>query len=153
MEDFIMYFAKNLNPSDISGNADNANETIIFFDGVCGLCNRAVDLLIRLDKKNIFKFAPLQGETAQSLLNVETISKKESVVLYDQGKIYKNSTAVIRILIRLKGFWKTSYIFFIVPAFIRDFIYHWIAYNRYKWFGFHKTCRLPMPDELEKFLP
>jgi predicted DCC family thiol-disulfide oxidoreductase YuxK len=133
-------------------NTANINP-IVFFDGVCGLCNRAVDLLIRLDKKNIYKFAPLQGKTAQTLLNEETISKKESVVLYDQRKIYKNSTAVIYILIRLGGLWKTFYIFFIIPAFIRDYFYRQIANNRYKWFSIHKSCRLPTPDEVKKFLP
>ncbi len=123
---------------------------IIFFDGVCGLCNKSVDFLIVRDKKQIFLFAPLQGETAKQKL--PPVADMESVVLLDEKGMHDKSTAALKILIRLGGIWKLSVIFFAVPKFIRDPIYNVIAKNRYKIFGKKESCRLPTPEERVRFL-
>ena len=127
------------------------NKPIIFFDGVCGLCNKFVDFLIVRDKKQTFLFAPLQGLTAKQSL--PTIADMESVLLLDpSGSLCDKSTAAIKILIRLGGIWKLAGIFFVVPKFIRDPVYSVIAKNRYKIFGKKESCRLPTPEERSRFL-
>lgn len=127
-------------------------ENIVFFDGVCSFCNQSVDFLIKIDKKNRLKFASLQGETAKSKLNQSTLDQIDSIVYYQESKIYTKSKAIIKLLIDIGGIWKVAYLGYIIPNFIRDYLYDLIARNRYKWFGKRETCRLPNEEEREKIL-
>lgn len=127
-------------------------ENIVFFDGVCSFCNQSVDFLIKIDKKNCLKFASLQGETAKSKLNQSTLDKIDSIVYYQNSKIYTKSKAIIKLLMDIGGIWKVAYLGYIIPNFIRDYLYDLIARNRYKWFGKRETCRLPNEEEKGKIL-
>jgi predicted DCC family thiol-disulfide oxidoreductase YuxK len=125
---------------------------IIFFDGVCNLCNGFVDFLIRRDTQKKLSFASLQGETARENLPSEKIKSLSSVILWDNGVIYEESAAVLRVFFYLGGCWKLFLIFHVVPQALRDFVYRWVAKNRYHWFGQKETCRLPTDQEKSRFL-
>ena len=128
-------------------------ENIVFFDGVCGLCNYFVDFIIRQDKHNQLLFAPLQGETAAKKLNLNQAKNFDTVIFSKNGKLHFKSGAGIRILYTAGGFWKISIVLLIIPPFIRNFVYDIIANNRYKWFGKKESCRMPTKEERAKFLP
>ncbi|MBL7960506.1 DUF393 domain-containing protein [bacterium] len=125
---------------------------IIFFDGVCGLCNRAVDFLIRHDKNRVFLFAPLQGETALRELPGALTHNPETIVCKDIEALYYKSDAILHIMIKIGGIWKLTTLFYIIPRFIRDFFYDVVANNRYKVFGKKASCRMPSPEERTLFL-
>ena len=127
---------------------------IIFFDGVCGLCNRSVDWIIRRDQYAIFRFAPLQGDTARERFGIESGADLKTIVLLDEHGQHRRSDAVVAILRRLGGFWRVcGALLWIVPRPIRNWGYDVIACNRYRWFGQHDTCRMPTPAERARFLP
>ena len=123
---------------------------IVFFDGVCVLCNASVDFLIRKDKKGILKYASLQSDLARKALSEDIFLKAglDTVIFLSDGKITDQSTAILKILGHLPFPWSLAVIFLPVPKFIRNFVYRIIARNRYKWFGKRETCR--MPDETTK---
>ncbi|WP_242086959.1 thiol-disulfide oxidoreductase DCC family protein [Aestuariivivens sediminis] len=131
------------------------NNKLILFDGVCNLCNGAVRYVIRHDKKAFFMFAAMQSDTGQDLIKVFNIDteKTDSIILYTpkQGITYK-STAVLKIMSKLGFPINLSVIFFIVPEFIRNWIYDFVARNRYKWFGKQETCMVPTPKLKRRFL-
>lgn len=126
---------------------------LIFFDGICHLCNSFVDAIITRDKDARFQFAPLQGETAKKILTSVDISRLESIVLVENEQKYRNSEAVLRILTKLGGPYKLFYGAYLMPTFIRDALYSWVARHRYAWFGQRDSCRLPTPEEKERLLP
>jgi len=130
------------------------DEPIILFDGVCNLCNNAVKFVIKRDKKSSIKFAPLQSETGQQLLQQYNlpIIEMNSFFFIENNKAYDRSTAALRVCRHLKGLWPLCYGLIIVPKFIRDSIYDWIAKNRYKWFGQKDTCMIPTPELRSRFL-
>jgi predicted DCC family thiol-disulfide oxidoreductase YuxK len=125
---------------------------VVFFDGVCGLCNKTVDFLIKWDEDRVLRYAPLQGYTARRLLTKLQVEDLDSVVYYRDGKYLVRSTAVLRLLLDVGGWWKLLSIFLIMPAFVRDAVYYFIANRRYKWFGKSDTCRMPTPEERTLFL-
>jgi predicted DCC family thiol-disulfide oxidoreductase YuxK len=128
-------------------------ERIVFFDGVCGLCNRFIDRLLTMKGSGTLRFAPLQGSTAQDRLPAGMADALNSVVYLREGVVLQRSDAALRVLTDLGG-WNSVYrVLFIVPRPLRDFVYDWIARNRYRWFGKHETCRLPTPEERARFLP
>jgi predicted DCC family thiol-disulfide oxidoreductase YuxK len=137
-------------PSTKSVDLDTTS--VLFFDGVCNLCNKTVDFLIRRDKKNVLRFSPLQGTTAKELLPKEMVEALPSVALVDKTGTYQRSAAILRVVAKLGGLWPLVLVFLVVPAPIRDVIYNWIGKNRYKWFGQKDSCRLPTPAERAKFL-
>lgn len=125
----------------------------ILFDGVCNLCNGSVNWVIDHDKKNLFHFTALQSAFAKKRLQeIGHADYMDSIVLDDDGQIFTESDAVIRILKHLGGVYSLAVIFLIVPKFIRDFFYRVIAKNRYKWFGKQDVCRIPTPELKAKFL-
>jgi predicted DCC family thiol-disulfide oxidoreductase YuxK len=130
----------------------HSSQNIIFFDGVCNLCNHWVDFLIRKDKRNVFLYAPLQSSTADRLLSNKDTTFMSSVIYYTNGKVFYKSDAVLQLLWDLGGLWKASIVLKLIPRFLRNFIYNWVAQNRYRWFGKKETCRLPTVEEREKFL-
>lgn len=128
---------------------------IILFDGICNLCNGTVQFIIKRDKKNLFRFASLQGDFGQETLKRlgMPVTNPHSFVLMEGDKIYTHSTGALRVLKHLGPFWSILYIFILVPRFIRDGVYNFIARNRYNWFGKKETCYLPTPNLKDKFLP
>ncbi len=121
-------------------------EKILFFDGVCVMCNGLVNFALKYDHRHIFRFAPLQGETAQKKIP-EYSKTLNTVVLVDETGIYSESDAIIRLLFGLGGFFRIAILLKIFPKIIRDKVYQWVAKNRYRWFGQNESCRLPTKEE------
>jgi len=127
--------------------------SVLFFDGVCGLCNASVHFVLKRDRHKHFRFAPLQGATAQRLLGATPDDPLKSVVLWERGSTYRRSTAVTRILFQLGGVWPVfGLLLWLIPRPVRDLGYEVIARNRYRWFGQYDACRLPSPTERQQFL-
>jgi len=129
-------------------------KSIILFDGICNFCNSSVNFIIGHDNKNRFKFASLQSDSGKKLLNrfgLDTENLK-TIILAEGDKYYTKTTAALRIAKQLRGTWKLCYVFIIIPPFIRNIFYNIIAKYRYRWFGKRDTCRIPSPEEKEKFL-
>lgn len=131
-----------------------AAEPVIFFDGVCGLCNRFIDFVISHDRAGAFRFAALQGETARERLPEADVRDLNTLVLCDELGVFRKSTAATRILVRLGGVWRVfGTILRIVPRPLRDAGYSLVARNRYALFGKKESCRMPTPAERARFLP
>jgi predicted DCC family thiol-disulfide oxidoreductase YuxK len=132
------------------------NHGIVLFDGVCNFCSRWVDLIMKHDKKDYFRFATLQSEIAKKLLDQKKIEEEnfpDSVILVESGQLFLKSDAGLRIHRRLGFPFSTLYLFIVFPKFIRDAVYDFIADNRYKWFGKKEDCRVPVTEEEKrKFL-
>lgn len=128
---------------------------ILFFDGVCNLCNSSVDWVMRRDRKHVFRFASLQGETAAQLVpEYANEAGLSTVVLVDEAGRHVRSTAAFRVLKRLGGIYGAlGTVGLAIPRPLRDWGYRVIAANRYRWFGQKDTCRLPTPEERSRFLP
>ncbi|MCY7290769.1 MAG: thiol-disulfide oxidoreductase DCC family protein [Ferruginibacter sp.] len=127
---------------------------VILFDGVCNLCNGAVQFVIKRDNKKQFMFASLQSEAGQHLLKKFQLPLQsfDSFVLIQNEKAYFKSTAALMIAKQLSGITKILYGFIIVPAFVRNAVYNFIAKNRYKWFGKKDNCIIPTPALTARFL-
>ena len=126
---------------------------VILFDGVCNYCNAMVNFAIRNDKKAILKFAPLQSQAGKRLKEEYKIAPGiDSVILIDQDKVYTYSDAAVRISKYLRWPAKILYGLLIIPKFIRQPFYKWVAKNRYKWFGKKEECMIPTPDVKARFL-
>jgi predicted DCC family thiol-disulfide oxidoreductase YuxK len=130
------------------------NNPVVLFDGICTLCNSSVQFLIRRDRQARLRFASLQSNFGQSVLQKFNLPQNNfsSFVLLEGEKIYLRSSAALRVTHYLGSFWKFFQIFWIVPPFVRDAIYDFIAKNRYKWFGKKPECMLPSPELKERFL-
>ena len=127
---------------------------VIFFDGVCNLCNGAVQYVIKHDTKKIFRFASLQSDSGQQLLQKNALPQTHftSFILLENDKVFTKSTAALKVARKLTGVVRLLYGFIIVPAFIRDAVYNFIARNRYKWFGKQESCMIPTPELKNRFL-
>lgn len=134
---------------------------VVFFDGVCGLCNRSVDFILSRDRRGAIRFAPLQGDTAKRVLSancrapsVKTQSFDTIVWLDSASREFVRSAAAVRILWRLSGvWWLIGWLLWLIPRPLRDVGYRLVAANRYRWFGKKEKCRFPSPAERERFLP
>ena len=131
------------------------DKKLILFDGVCNLCNTSVQYVIKHDKKNSFMFTALQSEVGQQIIkdyNIDT-SKTDSILLYTpQTGVVSKSTAALKIAQNLGFPQNVMSIFFIIPSFIRNGVYDYIAKNRYKWYGKKESCMIPTPQLKSKFL-
>ncbi len=129
-------------------------KSIIFFDGVCNLCNSSIDFIIRHDSKDKFLVGALQDSLSKEILSDFDVDPNylDSLVLLEENQIYYRSTAALKIAKQLSGITSLLYPFIFIPKLIRDPIYDWIGKNRYRWFGKKSTCRLPTPEEKAKFL-
>ncbi|HLT52996.1 MAG TPA: DUF393 domain-containing protein [Flavobacteriaceae bacterium] len=131
------------------------NKQLILFDGVCNLCNNSVQFVIKRDKKNQFLFAPLQGKAGKEVIEEFKIdtTKVDSIILYTplKGISYK-STAALKVASKLGFPVSLMSVFLIVPGFIRNWVYDFIARNRYKWYGKKDACMIPTPELKNKFL-
>lgn len=133
-------------------------EQIVLFDGLCNLCNHAVDFIIRRDKAGTFKFASLQSEEGITLCKrhnldpTSTTGALSTLILVRDQKAWTRSSAVLRIAKKLDGIWPLFSIFLIIPYPIRDFVYNLVSQNRYRMFGKRNTCRIPSTEEKARFL-
>ena len=127
-------------------------ELIIFFDGVCGLCNGFIDFIMKVDKKDLFSFSPLQSDFAAKMLPPEKVQNLDSVVVIIDGQIHTKSKAVLEVLNTLGGRWKLISILGVLPKGLLNIGYDLVASNRYKIFGKKETCRIPTPEERERFI-
>lgn len=127
---------------------------IVLFDGVCNLCNSAILFIIKRDKKDRFRFAPLESKLGKELLDQHGINPLEidSIVLVSGDSAFAKAGAALRISKHLSGLWPLLYCFIIVPKFISNLVYDFIARNRYKWFGKKESCMIPTPELKSKFL-
>ncbi|EQA44894.1 PF04134 family protein [Leptospira broomii serovar Hurstbridge str. 5399] len=129
---------------------------IVFFDGACNLCNASVTFLIDIDRKKRLHFASLQSATAQSFLtlteSIDLLGEGASIILYTKGRIFRKSRAILEIL-RLVGLpWSLGYAGIVIPPFILDWLYDFVAKRRYRWFGKSDSCRVPTAELKERFL-
>lgn len=129
-------------------------DNIIFFDGVCNLCNKSINRLIKNDVKKKFKFASLQSDFAMSFVPDQMINHKnlDTILLYKKGQFYDRSNAILNICKALGGGFNLFLIGYIVPRFIRDAMYRLVANNRYEWFGKEDQCMVPTDDLKDRFL-
>jgi len=127
---------------------------ILLFDGVCNLCNGAVNFIIDIDKKGVIQFASLQSAFGQELLRTHELPTQtfNSLVFVHKGKAYQKSTGVLLLAKELGGVYQLAVLLLVVPRFIRDFVYDQVAQNRYKWFGKSDSCRMPTPELKARFL-
>ena len=130
------------------------NKKIILFDGVCNLCDSTVTFVIKRDPRDVFRYTPLQSTTGAYLCEKYQIdtSKVDSIILIENNKAYIKSTAVLRVARYLTGIYPVFYVFLILPSFIRNWGYDYIAARRYTWYGKKESCMIPTPDLKAKFL-
>jgi predicted DCC family thiol-disulfide oxidoreductase YuxK len=122
---------------------ESPTHPVILFDGVCNLCNGAVQWIIRHDSAGIFHFATLQSREGQRL---------ESIILIDGQREYRRSRAFLHILRRLPRLEWLAYLGVTIPEPIRDEVYDWIASRRYRWFGKTDQCMMPTPEISARFI-
>ena len=130
------------------------SQPLVLFDGVCNLCNSIVSFTIKRDPEAKFLFASLQSTVGQALLKKYNLSVDDfdSFVLIEGHRAYSKSSAALRVVKRLKGFWPVLYVFIVVPRPTRDFVYDFVAKNRYRWFGRKDQCMIPTADVKRRFL-
>lgn len=134
---------------------DEPEHPVVFFDGVCNLCNGSVQFIIDRDPSGLFRFAPLQSDFARRQLTPHGVDpgNLDSVVLLQDGVVYQESGAVLRVARRLSGLWPVLfYVFIAIPPLLRNLGYRLIAKNRYRLFGREETCRIPTPELRARFL-
>lgn len=133
---------------------NNDQNAIVLFDGVCNFCNDSVNFIIERDSRKYFKFAPLQSDIAESLLEKYNINKADidSVIVIENDKAFTHSTGGLKIARQIDGAWKMFYVFIIVPKFIRDLGYKLFAKYRYRMFGKKDACMMPTPEIRERFI-
>ncbi|WP_339887198.1 DCC1-like thiol-disulfide oxidoreductase family protein [uncultured Flavobacterium sp.] len=131
------------------------DKKIILFDGVCNLCDKSVQVIIKNDKKDNFRFVALQSELGEKILNHINIdrSKTDSIILYEPGNAYYyKSQAAIKIAENMDGLYNLLGLFQYLPVSLSDTVYDYIAKNRYKWYGKKDQCMIPTKETLNKFL-
>lgn len=128
---------------------------IVYYDGLCGLCDGFVRFVVARDALGHFRFAPLQGQTARARLadKLDLESMKTVVLEQEDHGLRLKSDAVLAIVAGLGHGWQLAAVLRIVPSFLRDWVYDVVAKYRYRWFGKRESCRTPTPNELVRFLP
>lgn len=144
------------------GNRATIPQRLLLFDGVCNLCDRSVQFVIRHDRKGKFKFASLQSAYAEQILKkypeIAPFNKTGnnpdwgSIVFILKGKAYTRSAAVLKVMEELGFPWKIAAVFYILPSVFRDALYNFIAKNRYRWYGKKDSCMIPTPELRDRFM-
>ncbi len=151
----------NLKSNPIAGEPGRAtgDRAIVLYDGVCGLCNRLNQFLLKRDTHDRFRFASLQSKFAEDLLERHGADARDLDTVYvaiDYGKpderLLARSDAILHLLTQLGGIWKWARVGKVLPEALRDGIYKIVATNRYRVFGKHESCLLPEPKHRNKFL-
>lgn len=133
------------------------NKNIVFFDGVCNMCNGLVSFLVKNDRKNVLYYSSLQSDFANDLLMKQNVKYNDSnmttIYFFKDGKLYSKSTAVLKIFSLLSPpFSIFAAIFLSIKTSWRDYLYEKISKNRYALFGKKETCRLPSKQEASRFI-
>jgi|TARA_B110000459_G_C16128024_1_gene281036 predicted DCC family thiol-disulfide oxidoreductase YuxK len=130
------------------------NEFVVYYDGICGLCDFFVNLIVKIDSKGILKFSSLQGPSGQKLLNDLKFNTEEldTVIFRINDQVYTKSTAVFKIIKSIGGFWRVFLVFDLLPTSFSDFIYKKIAKNRYKLFGKLEQCDISKFNKPGQFI-
>lgn len=146
-------------PSNETAQVPLEDKYLVLYDGVCGLCNRTVQFILRRDRQDRFRYAPLQGPFAHEILarhGIDAGDLNTIYLVYDVGKpterLLSRSRAVLHILKVLGGFWRLVAGFGVLPTSVLDAIYRWVSRRRYRWFGQYDRCPIPRPDERRKFI-
>lgn len=142
-----------MNPEG-SSSVGELPEHLLFFDGVCNLCNGLVRFILRHDERGRFRFASLQGAPGQRFLHTHGLAtgSLDSLVYWRKGEVLTRSTAALNVARDLGGLWSLAYAFILVPRFIRDAAYDLVARERYRWFGKRDTCMVPTAELRERFV-
>ncbi len=130
------------------------NKPILFFDGVCNLCNGLVQFVIKRDPKAKIQFASLQSSLGQEKLrelNLDT-EHYDSFIFFDGKENFIKSSASLSVIKNLNGLWPLLFVFIIIPRFIRNPIYSFVAKRRYRWFGKQDSCWIPTPELKSRFI-
>ncbi|MDQ8199124.1 DCC1-like thiol-disulfide oxidoreductase family protein [Pelagicoccus enzymogenes] len=127
-------------------------KNIVFFDGVCGFCNKSVDFLLKVDGRGRLLFSPIQGETAKRILPAERRENVDTISFFDGERVFYRTTALLKIARLLGGIWLVFYPLIVLPEEWRDAAYNWVAKRRYRIFGKREACRMPSPEERARFL-
>ena len=127
---------------------------IVIFDGVCNLCARSVQFILRHESEPRFQFSPVQSAAGARLLTAHGYSAANvaTFVFLSEGKVYTRSTAALRIARHFKGPWQLLRALWIVPRPLRDLLYDLVARNRYSWFGKADSCLMPTSELSARFL-
>jgi predicted DCC family thiol-disulfide oxidoreductase YuxK len=126
---------------------------VVLFDGVCNVCNAAVNFIIDRDPSRRFHFASLQSAVGRKVTEAHGIEGGiDTVVLVEEGRAYTESSAVLQVARHLGGLWPLLRVFVVIPRAIRDPLYRYFAANRYRWFGRRQVCRVPAPEVRERFI-
>lgn len=133
---------------------NNKKKDVILFDGICNLCNGFVLFIIDRDPKFNYMFSSLQSDYGKEMIKNYALNEKSlnTVVFIQNGKVFTKSSAVLKIAKSLKFPWFLISIFLIFPKFLRDWVYDFVAKNRYKWFGKQKECRMPTSEIKSRFI-
>jgi predicted DCC family thiol-disulfide oxidoreductase YuxK len=121
----------------------NNEHPVLYFDGACNLCNSSVRFIMSHAPNKLFQFVTLQSPAGEEALSHFAGQAPDSLILYYNGTYFTKSDAALRIAKLMKGMWPLLYGFIIMPRFLRDAVYDFIARNRYKWFGKNDVCGLP----------
>ena len=133
--------------------ADHSIEKVVLFDGLCNLCSTSVQFILKRNSKGNLKFASLQSDFGNGLLNrLKVENNLKTVIYFNQGKLFTKSDAVLEIAKELNGLWPIFHAFKVTPKFLRDFIYDVVAKYRYQWFGKRNECWLPTPELQCRFI-
>jgi predicted DCC family thiol-disulfide oxidoreductase YuxK len=141
-------------------NQDAEAHPVLLYDGVCGLCDRAVQFILKRDHRDAFRFASLQSEYAASILQKQGINSDALDTVYlilhhgdPTERLLSRSDAGLAVMILLGGIWRVmASVAGIFPEFLRNYLYNLVARNRYRMFGKYDTCPLPTPEQRSKFL-
>ena len=142
-----------------AGSLTSPSPNLVLYDGVCALCNGTVRFLLRIDRRNMLAFAPLQGPTAARLAERHGFASDVRSIVYVRSfglkheRVHTKSEAVLRVLGDVGGVWWLFSLLRLVPRFLRDPVYDWVARHRYRWFGKYDQCPLPPPELRGRFLP
>ena len=133
---------------------DLENKQIVVFDGVCNLCNRSVQFILKHDKKHKFLFAANQSENLKKISQDLSFdfANNQSIVYLRKSKVHTQSTAALLIAFDLGGWLKPLIIFWLIPSIIRNFAYQIVAKNRYRWFGKRDSCMVPDKAWANRFI-
>jgi predicted DCC family thiol-disulfide oxidoreductase YuxK len=132
----------------------SASDQVILFDDVCCLCNAWIRFLIRYDRKRRFKLASVQSAEGKAILAWYGFPTDafETMLLVEGPQLYMKSAAFVRVMARLPWPWKIASVVWIIPRFLRDWLYDRIALNRYALFGRFESCSLPSADHQARFI-
>ncbi len=132
----------------------NTQNPVLLYDGLCNLCQTSVQFILKHNSKENIQFASLQSDFGKELVKNSTLPANyaESLVYVENGDVFVKSDAALKLAKHLHGVWKIGSVFLIVPTFIRNPIYDWVAKNRYRWFGKKEACWVPNATWKTRFL-